>query len=131
MPQTDWAAVLEQLDDRWATAFATGDPDGLRLVDAPASPALAGDASLLQRYVDVGVVARGLRLERLKVVAVSVTPDQVSLHVVDRIRPYELVDTTGAVVRADPGREEASWRITMVPAGETDGEWRISSVAPG
>jgi hypothetical protein len=127
VPEADWSAVLAQLDDRWTAAFATGDPDGLDFVDAPASPALAGDSTLLQRYVDAGVVARGLHLERLEVVAVSVAPEQVALDVVDRIGPYELVDAAGAVVRTDPGRAETEWRVTLTPADDGSA-WRIASV---
>jgi eukaryotic-like serine/threonine-protein kinase len=125
----DWSAVLATLDERWSTAFTTKDLDGLRSVDAPGSPALAGDSALLQRYVDAGIRATGLRLERLSVTATTVSPQRVVLDVVDRIAPYDLVDDSGVVIRTDPGRPEATWRITLVPADAATDEWRILSVA--
>jgi eukaryotic-like serine/threonine-protein kinase len=125
----DWSAVLARLDERWSTAFATRDLNMLRSVDAPASPALAGDSALLQRYVDAGVSARRLRVERLSVSAVSVAHDRAVLEVVDRIQPYDIVDAGGAVLRTEPGRGDTTWRITLVRTDSADTTWRISSVA--
>ncbi len=125
----DWSAVLASLDERWSTAFSTGDLEGLHAVDAHGSPALAGDSALLQRYIDTGVSARGVRFERLSVAARTVARDRVVLDVVDRIGPYDIVDAGGAVVRTDPGRVETAWRITMVPTDLGVDGWRISSVA--
>jgi eukaryotic-like serine/threonine-protein kinase len=127
--ETDWAAALSKLDEQWSTAFSTGDVDALRAVDASDSAALAGDRALLQRYVDAGVSARGLRLERLSVSAVSVVDDRVVLRVVDRIEPYDIVDAGGAVLRTEPGRGETAWRITLVRTDPADATWRIASVA--
>ena len=127
--ETDWAAVLSKLDEQWSTAFSTGDVDALRAVDASDSAALAGDRALLQRYVEAGASARGLRVERLSVSAVSVVDDRVVLRVVDRIQPYDIVDAGGAVLRTEPGRGETAWRITLVQTDPADAAWRIASVA--
>ncbi len=127
--ETDWAAVLSKLDDQWSTAFSTGDVDALRAVDASDSAALAGDRALLQRYVEAGASARGLRVERLSVSAVSVVDDRVVLRVIDRIEPYDIVDGGGAVLRTEPGRGDTAWRITLVRTDPADATWRIASVA--
>ena len=127
--ETDWAAVLSKLDEQWSTAFTTGDVDALRAVDASDSAALAGDRALLQRYIEAGASARGLRVERLSVSAVSVVDDRVVLRVVDRIQPYDIVDAGGAVLRTEPGRGETAWRITLVQTDPADAAWRIASVA--
>jgi eukaryotic-like serine/threonine-protein kinase len=126
---TDWAAVLGRLDQQWSTAFSTGDVDTLHAVDASGSAALAGDRGLLQRYVDAGVSARGLRIERLSVSAVSVLDDRAVLDVIDRIGPYDIVDAGGAVLRTEPGRGNTAWRITLVHNDPADAAWRIASVA--
>jgi len=136
VPVADWPAVLAGLDEQWSAAFSAGDLARLRAVDAAGSPALRGDSALLQQYLDAGVVLRGLRLERLHVAVAEVTDDRVTLKVVDRIAPYDLVDTAGGVVRTDPGRGETSWHVTLaridIGSGGSHGAhdaWRIVSVA--
>ena len=101
--ETDWAAVLSKLDEQWSTAFSTGDVDALRTVDASDSAALAGDRALLQRYVDAGVSARGLRVERRRRVrGVGGRRSRRAARVVDRIEPYDIVDAGGAVLEPSP-----------------------------
>jgi hypothetical protein len=57
-------------------------------------------------------------------------PGRVILAVRDLIPPYQLVDVQGEVVAQRAGRGERSWLITLVPAAEPLGEWRIESVVP-
>lgn len=124
----DWAATMSALDARRSSAFATGDPAALARVYAPAAPALRRDGALLDRLVEAGLRARGLRLRAVEINEVSRAARRVVLRVEDVMPPYRLVDGSGAVVERRAGRERARWIVTLVRVGE---RWRVYDVTRG
>lgn len=122
---TSWLGVLVQLDEQRSTAFATGSRDLLGDVYAAGSEPLARDTAVLDDLRGRGLRAVGLQLQIDEVSVVSAGHEAATLHVVDRLAPYELVDSAGTVVAAEPGRGPVTWTLT-VTAG-ADG-WRISEI---
>lgn len=125
-----WSGTLTELDARRSMAFAAGDAELLGQVYARGSPALAADAEQLRDLLAAGVVAQGLRLTVIDASVRQTGPGRVVLAVRDRIPPYRLVDARGELVAQRSGRGERSWLITLAPAAEPLGEWRIESVVP-
>ncbi|HKE50892.1 MAG TPA: hypothetical protein VKE25_05235 [Actinomycetes bacterium] len=123
-----WSGTLTELDARRSMAFSTGDAELLAQVYAPGSAALAADTKQLQALLAAGVTARGLRLTVVAAGVQQTAPGRVVLAVRDLIRPYQLVDGQGEPVAERAGRGERDWLITLVPATEPLGEWRIESV---
>jgi serine/threonine protein kinase len=128
----DWPAVLAELDERRAQAFATGDPTVLASVYAAAAPALARDEALVEELVSADLRTEGLELSTLDVGVIEpgvgdARPEgSVVLEVVDEMSPYVLVEAdTGDLVESRPGRDERAWRVTLV---EADGEWQVWDV---
>jgi len=127
----DWAVVLRELDERRTRAFARADGDGLTAVYLRGSPALREDQADVARLAAAGLRARGLRMIIGSVRVRETAPGKVVLEVSDRMSPYDIVDRSGRVVRAIPGRGDRPWRVTLVPARDAVGEWRISRIVQG
>ena len=125
-----WSGTLTELDARRSTAFAGSDAEVLAQVYAPGSPALAADTEQLHELQAAGVTAHGLRLTVVDASVRQTAPGRVVLAVRDLIRPYQLVDADGELVAQRAGRGERNWLITLVPATDPLGEWRIESVVP-
>jgi hypothetical protein len=125
----DWASVLRELDDRRSSAFARAAADGLLKVYVAGSPALREDTADVAHLAAGRLRARGLRMVIGSVQARAAAPGRVLLDVSDRMPPYDIVDREGRVVRREPGRGERSWQVTLVPATDAVGEWRISHIA--
>lgn len=125
-----WSGTLTELDARRSMAFAAGDAALLAQVYAPGSAALAADTEQLQALLAAGVTARGLRLTVVAASVEQTSPGRVVLAVRDLIRPYQLVDGQGKPLAERVGRGERDWLITLVPATQPLGEWRIESVEP-
>ncbi len=121
----DWREAVAELDQVRDAAFAARDAAALARVYAPGSAALATDRASVDALTSAGLRVQGLELRLLDVQPVTVSADGVTLEVVDELPPYRLVGADGAV-RQLPGRDRATWRITLV-AGEPGG-WRISSI---
>jgi hypothetical protein len=126
----DWPGVLRELDRRRTIAFHRGDAEGLHRVYRAGSPALREDAADLAELAAAGLRARGLRLDLGRVSMREVAPGQVLLDVVDRMPAYDVVDRSGRPVSRVPGRGDRQWLVTLVPASDVIGEWRIAAIAP-
>jgi hypothetical protein len=124
----DWAEVLRTLDSRRDQAFADAEPSVLRKVYAPGSAVLERDAAALERLRDRGLRASGLSLQIVDVGVRDLDAGRVELLVRDRLPAYRLVGRSGAARGSAPGRGEADWFVTVVPAAGTAGEWRIASI---
>ncbi len=120
-----WAATLARLDDRRARAFAAGDPDLLAGVYATASAAGERDAAKLQRLLDAGLRAEGLRLRATSVVERERTGSEARLIVTDTMGPYRLVDERGHPAQRRPGRGPLTWLVTL---RNDRGIWLIDDV---
>lgn len=125
-----WSGTLTELDARRSMAFAAGDAELLAAVYAPGSAALAVDTEQLRDLLAAGVTARGLRLTVIDASVRQTGPGRVRLGVRDVIPPYRLLNAHGELVVQRAGRGERDWLITLVPATEPLGEWRIESVIP-
>ena len=121
----DWAAVVGQLYDRRAAAFAAGAVADLDAVYAPGSALLAADRTYVQELAANGEALRGFAPEVVRVAARAVGDDRVELDVVDRWPDYELVAArrTGAV-STEAGRAESAVRMVLVRG---DDGWRIET----
>lgn len=122
---TSWADILAGLDAARAAAFAAGDTAGLTRVYAAGSASMERDAAALAELNARGLRAVGLTLQIEQVDLVSASVDGTLLRVVDRLPPYQLVDSTGAAVESPPGRESTTWLLTLTPG--PDG-WLISEI---
>lgn len=123
---TDWASVLTALDARRAAALATLDVRALDEVYAEGSAPIGVDSDAIRRMAAAGVRPDGLRLDIRSVQPVRRTADLVTLRVVDRLPPYDLVGADGRVRERRPGRGPASWLVSLVPGGSG---WRIQAVS--
>lgn len=121
-----WRQVVARLDQRRADAYSAGDPAALAGVYLPGSAALASDTAALRAYRREGVRVRGLRLRLAGVHVLARRAGRVVLRVTDRMAGYRLVDGSGQVVRREPGRGPATWRVTL--RRDEGGRWRIAAV---
>ncbi len=119
----DWAAVVGQLYDRRAAAFAAGAVADLDAVYAPGSALLAADQTYVQELAANGEALRGFAPEVVRVAARAVGDDRVELDVVDRWPDYELVAADGAL-STEAGRAESAVRMVLVRG---DDGWRIET----
>jgi hypothetical protein len=120
----DWTQVVQSLYLMRAEAFNEVDAQALCDVYAPTSQALADDAELLQLYADAGVHTRGLAFEVITAELVSQEAGRVVLEITDRLPPYELVNSSGAVKAEKEGLPEATWQAVLVPSPDASG-WRF------
>jgi hypothetical protein len=95
------------------------DPSMLTAVDAPRSPALAGDRSLIADLTRAGVRPRGLHLVVITAHVISHDVRRMRVLVRDRRSAYDVVDGSGHVVAHRPARGRRSWVIALrrTPAG--------------
>jgi hypothetical protein len=126
---TSWVGVLRGLDAVRSGAFARADGRALQHVYTAGSPAFRRDRAQLRRMTRAGLRAAGLRLQTRAVTELQRSAEQVRLRVVDVLPAYRLVGADGSVVAQRSGRGEATWTVTLRPAG--DGRWRIYDVARG
>jgi hypothetical protein len=121
---TDWTQVVQSLYTTRAEAFNEVNAQALCDVYAPTSQVLADDAELLQLYADAGVHTQGLAFEVVTAELVSQEAGRVVLQITDRLPPYQLVDSEGAVKAEKEGLPEATWQAVLVPAPDASG-WRF------
>jgi hypothetical protein len=122
-----WRAVVSDLYQRRAHAFATARPDGFADVYTPGSPQLAADEDSARALGEAGEALRGFAPEIVTVSVRSSGGARVQLDLVDRWRDYDVVPAgapAGPTLRTVPGRPDTSVRMVLVRTG--DG-WRIES----
>jgi hypothetical protein len=122
-----WHAVLTDLYQRRADAFAGAGTAGLADVHAPGSPQLAADEQYARALAEAGETLRGFAPEVFEVSVVSDDGARVQLDLVDRWPDYEVVPTgapDGPALRTVPGRPDSPVRLVLV---RTDEGWRIES----
>jgi len=122
----EWTAVLEELYAHRAAAFRIGSADQLDRVHVADSVLLGADRDTVTALAASGERLRGFApvVVRASVVE-EPAEDRVTLQVVDRWPPYEVVaaeDEEGPALRAVEGRGEAEVRMVL---RATDGGWRI------
>jgi hypothetical protein len=131
-----WLRVLSRLDRARAQSYDGAEPARTAAFDAEGSPAARGDRQQLARLRRAGLRTKDLvlalrRVERVRPTAPGELSDPtqrtVTLRVRDRLQPYALVDSSGAVVRRSPGRAARTWTVQLVLS---DRGWRIYDVAP-
>lgn len=123
---TDWPAVLARLDARRDAALVNLDPAALAEVYAAGAAPMERDLAAIRQLVAAGAHAQGLRLQLESVRLLRRTPAGVTVRVVDRLAPYDVVGSDGRVLEHRPGRGAIAWLVELVPAGEG---WRIAAVA--
>jgi hypothetical protein len=122
-----WRAVVADLYERRAHAFATARPDGFDGVYAPGSAQWATDAQYARALGEAGEVLRGFAPEIADLSVRSSEGTRVQLHLVDRWPEYDVVPAgapDGPALRTVPGRPETVVRLVLVRTGEG---WRIES----
>ncbi|MFC4694339.1 serine/threonine-protein kinase [Geodermatophilus arenarius] len=127
--QVDWSAVLTDLYDRRARAFATGSPALLDEVYTADSPLLAADRARLSSLTAAGEVLRGFTpsVSGVTVGAATTGEGSVQVRLVDSWPEYAVVAAAspdGPVLRTEAGRGEAPVTMVLVPGS---GGWRIGT----
>lgn len=124
-PAPDWPAVVRELMQRRADAYARGSPAALVGVHRAGSASLTADRALLRSWS-----ARGLRVNDAVVRVAGVRPlhrraGRVVLRVVHRLGAAVAVGHDGAR-RALPRDRPQAHRVVLV---RTAGGWRIAAVS--
>jgi hypothetical protein len=122
-----WTALVTELYQRRAAAFATANMAVLDDVYAPDSPLLTADEQFVSALADAGEVLRGFTPTVVESSAVSGDADRVQLDLVDRWPVHEVVaaaDADGPALRRTPGRPDTAVRMVLVRMSEG---WRIES----
>jgi len=124
-PAPDWLAVVRELMQRRADAYARSSPAALARVHEAGSAAMAADRALLRSWS-----ARGLRVHDAVVRVAGVRPlllgpGRVVLRVVHRLGSAVAVGRDGAR-RALPRDRPQAHRVVLV---RTEGGWRIAAVS--
>jgi hypothetical protein len=122
-----WRAVVAELYERRAAAFATASVDRLADVYAPGSPLGAADEEHARKLAAAGEVLRGFAPTVVAVTAASGGDDRVEMDLVDRWPGYDVVPAGaagGPAVRTEPERPEAGVRMVLI---RTQDGWRIES----
>ncbi len=122
---TEWRAVVADLYQRRAAAFAAGSPDGLDDVYTAGSPLRAADEEHARSLAEAGEVLRGFAPTVVAVTAVADGDDRVEMDLVDRWSGYDVVPAgapDGPAVRTAPGRPETAVRMVLL---RTPQGWRI------
>ena len=118
--------MLSRLDATRDAAFGAGDLAALGEVYAPGCAPLATDRRALQELLAHHVHARELDLSVVSVLTEATSADRLTLHVVDRLSAYDVVDGRGHVVVHRPGRGPQAWSIDLTRSRQG---WRIARVA--
>jgi hypothetical protein len=122
-----WRAVVAELYERRAGAFASASTDQLVGVYAAGSSLRAADEENVRGLAEAGEVLRGFAPTVVAVTATGNGRDRVEMDLVDRWSDYEVVPAGapgGVAVRTVPGRPEADVRMVLVRTGAG---WRIES----
>jgi hypothetical protein len=122
-----WRAVVAELYQRRAGAFASASTEGLADVYAPGSPLRVADEEHVRALSEAGEVLRGFGPTVVAVTATNGDGDRVDLDLVDHWSDYEVVPVGaphGHAIRAVPGRPESAVRMVLVRTAEG---WRIES----
>jgi eukaryotic-like serine/threonine-protein kinase len=126
--QTDWSEVMRVLDLARAAAFANADTTVLSSVDAPGSPALVSDTTVVRALADGQLQAQGYAVTTSEVRVVSTAGSDARLDVVDVRGPYRVVDANGSSVASQPARPRQHWLVHLVRVG---GTWLVHDVRVG
>jgi hypothetical protein len=122
-----WRAVVTDLYQRRAQAFASPATASLTDVYLAGSAPLTADQAHAQSLADAGEILRGFTPEVLEVTAARESEGRAQVEIIDRVVGYEVVraeDAEGPAVRAVAGRGEAPVRLVLVL---TDAGWRIEA----
>lgn len=122
----EWTAILEELDQARAEAFAQMDPGLLDAVDAPDSTAYAADQKDIESLAGANVIeTTGMEQEfqNLKVLGVDVNRVVVEADVVFSRATVSYSQDTQARCGKNPTQHQA---IVLVREPNTD-DWRISA----
>jgi hypothetical protein len=122
-----WRAVVAELYQRRASAFASASPEPLADVYAPGSPLRAADEEHARRLAEAGEVLRGFTPTVVAVTATDDHRDRVEMDLTDRWPDYDVVPSgasDGLAIRTVPGRPEGSVRMVLVRTAEG---WRIDT----
>jgi hypothetical protein len=120
----DWAETVRELYTSRSAALVTGQADLLCDVYDPRSPGLESDLNLDAAYARQGVRPDSLVFVVERADELSTDGALVTLEIVDRLEPYNLVDAEGTVVAELPGITSARWQARLVPDA-TGSEWRF------
>lgn len=123
-PEQRYRAVLEELDERRAEAYAAADPALLTRVYTPGSDLLDEDQKTVRAYQQAGVRLEGLRYTYQKLSVDSAGDDRVVLTVTNRREGFTQIDASGARTEQPPG-DPVRQQITLV---RTAGGWRIDQI---
>ncbi|MFQ1000966.1 protein kinase domain-containing protein [Modestobacter sp. SSW1-42] len=125
-----WAALVGELYQRRAAAFAAGDPAALTAVHAPGSSLLTRDTEQLTALRSAGQVVDGFDPQLREVLRVTAeSPARVRVLLVDALPAYRTgVPSPGAHGLSEgaqqvPGRGAARVELVLV---RTDAGWRIA-----
>ena len=121
-----WLAVMTELEQARARAYAVGDTEALDNVYAPGSPTRKADRALLGRMVRHREHAAGLQAFVESVDVLTATDTSATLRISDALTAYDVVTTDGQVVRHGQGRPSTTW---LVELQKTTAGWRISSIS--
>jgi hypothetical protein len=122
-----WRAVVTDLYQRRAHAFASARPDGLADVYVAGSPQLAADERSARVLAEAGEALRGFAPEVAELSVLSSDGARVQLDLVDRWSGYDVVPAGapgGPALRTVPGRPDTTVRLVLLRTG---GGWRIES----
>jgi hypothetical protein len=120
-----WLQVLERLGALRDHAWRVGDPGELDRVYAHDSPALLADRRMLHAYWSRGLRPGEVRLDFAVVRVVDRRPGQVTLAVVDRLRPTRIHTDVGEAASL-PADHPTAHTIVL---RRVDGRWLIADVA--
>ncbi|WP_459643654.1 serine/threonine-protein kinase [Kineococcus sp. NUM-3379] len=120
----DLPAVVEELARRRAGALEAGDPELLRAVDAPASPAMTADAQLIGSRRGEGRTWRGLGFE-VRSVQVEEAGQGRTVVLADVVTTAHRSVERDGVVQEVAATQPRRSRLTLV---RVDGEWRVSAI---
>lgn len=122
-PTATAAEVLRAWDRDRSAAWAAGDVEALRALYASDAPVGRRDATMLERYVERGLVVEGLTTQLVAVEEVHLDDDTWVLEVEDRVHAGTVVGA--GVRRALPRDSTDRRRLTLRRHGE---QWRMVSV---
>ncbi|MCW2682319.1 MAG: Serine/threonine protein kinase [Blastococcus sp.] len=122
-----WRAVVADLYQRRARAFAAAQADGFAGVYAHGSGQWATDEQYVRALSEAGEVLRGFAPEISGLSVLASDGTRAHLDLVDRWPDYDVVSAgapDGPAVRTVPGRPETAVRLVLIRTGAG---WRIES----
>jgi eukaryotic-like serine/threonine-protein kinase len=123
----EWRALVMELYERRARAFAAASVEPIADVYTADSPLRAADERHARELAAAGEVLRGFAPSVTAVTGVSGAGDRIQLDLVDRWPGYEVVPAAepgGAALRTVPGRPDVGVRMLLARTAEG---WRIVS----